>query len=299
MADIIPADRRGRFYGTRNTATNAITILSGIAIGKYLDLHNSFNGFAVVFAVAVVFGVADLIIHAFVPEPKPHAASSAVPFKTRLMEPLKDPYYSGFVYFTLAWNFAMWVMLPFLAVYQIETLKMSYLSITNQNNLYMASMMVSSFFVGKTIDRFGGKVVFVWSTLGITTMPLFWLFMNRGNYIPLLTALNIISGILNSGNLVAINKLLLENSPRTKRSVYISIYSALGGLAGVMGPVLGGRIGDIFTGRSLSLGLWTFSGLQIVFLISMVLRIFCWPLLFKVTEGRDEEAEEDLEEVLG
>lgn len=287
MGDLIPAEKRGRFFGARTAVMNAVFVVVGIAAGRYLDVHDSFSAFALIFGLGVFFGVTDLVIHAFVPEPKPHLAPTTQPFMRMFLHPFRDPSFSGLIWFNVAWSFSVWVMLPFLPVFQIETLKMSYLSISSFSNVFMGSMMLASYFGGSLVDRIGGRTIYIWSFSLMSAFPLLWILTTRANSTPMQLLMNIESGVLNAVVAIATSKLLLENSPKPERSIYIAAFAAVTGLAGGIGPVLGGWVGDLVAHRSLALGPVAFSGLKIVFLVSLVLRLGCLPLLSMVAEGRD------------
>lgn len=289
IGDLVPSNRRGAFFGTRQAIVNAVWVVASILVGKYLDLHNTFRGFATVFGIAAVFGVADIVIHSRVPEPEVTREPVKTKFLQQVKTPIKDKYFSGLIYFVLFWNFAVWVAQPFISVYQLEILEMSYFAISYLDNLYMILMMIGAYGAGKVIDRIGGKKIYAYSLTSMVCFPLFWIFSTKETWLPLLTIMQVISGITNGFAAVALNKLLLESSPQAMRSVYIAVYGGITGLFGGLGPIVGGVIGDLVASVNFSLGSMQIGGLRIIFLLSFVLRLLSLPLLYTIREGREEE----------
>lgn len=292
IGDLLPSNQRGAYYGTRQAIVNAVWVVSSILIGKFLDLHNTFTGFAIVFGFAAFFGLLDNYIHARVPEPEIVREPVQGKFLERIKIPIKDKYFSGLIHFVLLWNFAVWVAQPFISVYQLETLEMSYLGISYLDNLYMIWMMIGAFLAGKIGDRVSAKKIYAASLTCMICLPLFWIFSTKDTWLPILTVMQIISGITNGFAAVALNKLLLELSPQAMRSVYIAVYGSITGLAGGLGPIVGGVIGNLVATVSFTVGSLQLSGLRIIFLLSCILRLFTLPRLYAIKESREEEEEE-------
>ena len=70
FADIVPEEIRGRFFGRMNMIAGSSAAAIGMAVGWGLDaLGRDADAFAMVFAVALLLGISDLIAFARVPEP--------------------------------------------------------------------------------------------------------------------------------------------------------------------------------------------------------------------------------------
>lgn len=291
IADLVPEHTRGRFFGRRTAATNAIWIASSLAIGRYLDLHNNFGGFTVVFTVAIVSGLLDMLIHSFVPEPQMVRQTNATTSSLAIFrEPLTDPRFMRLIWFVAAWNLAVWVKLPFVNLYMLEDLGLSYLSIANLGTLYLVSMLIGSYLLGPWADVWGSKRVYSVSMLLLVNTALFWLISTESNWGLILVALNVYSGLLNAGANIGINQLLLENSPEIGRPAYLAVFFGLTGLFAGLGPMLGGLIGDYLVGNHISLWGITLGGYKLLFALSFLLRLFTLPLLKQVESGQADKA---------
>ena len=75
MADLLPPDRAGRFWGVRQRVLAVFLIVSSLLYGWLLDAGNRaphpLLGFTWVFVLTGLFGVADIVVHIRVIEPKP------------------------------------------------------------------------------------------------------------------------------------------------------------------------------------------------------------------------------------
>ena len=287
IADLVPEYRRGRFFGRRTAATNAMWIASSISIGRYLDLHDDFQGFAVVLGLAIAFGLLDMVIHSIVPEPEmtKQTTQSTSPL-AMFLQPLADQRFSRLILFVAAWNLAVWVKLPFVNLYMLEGLQPSYLTIANLGTLYLVSMLIGSYLLGPWADVWGSKRVYSVSMTLLVNTAVFWLFANGQNWPIVLITLNIYAGLLNAAANIGINQLLLENSPDMGRPAYLAVFFGFTGLFAGLGPLVGGLVGDLFIGTNISIIGLELSGLKLVFALSLLLRLLTLPLLRRVESGR-------------
>lgn len=287
IADLVPVQRRGWFFGRRTAAVNAMWIASSIAIGRYLDLHDDFQGFAVILGFAIVFGLLDLVIHGFVPEPKmAKQEETAGPPWHMFLQPLRDRRFMNLIYFVAAWNVAVWVKLPFVNLYMLEELKLSYFTIANLSTLYLVSMLVGSYLLGPWADIWGSKRVYTASMTLLVNTAVFWLLATEKNWPLLLISLNIYAGLLNATANIGINQLLLESSPDTGRPAYLAVFFGLTGLFAGLGPLIGGLIGDLLADTHLLVKGLELSGLKLIFALSLLLRLCTLPLLKRIEGGQ-------------
>ena len=97
MADLVPERVRGRFWGLRQSWVMAAFLVAMQLAGYILDRYSpvsggtrAWQGFALVFILASIFGCADIIIHLWVPEPRGERRVSEAPWPQRILEPLRN-----------------------------------------------------------------------------------------------------------------------------------------------------------------------------------------------------------------
>ena len=111
MADLLPAERAGRFWGGRQRFMSGSVFVAAISYGWILDTasHRSAGllGFTVVFALAAVFGVGDILVHLGVVEP-PHSRSApGISLGRRLLTPWRDRDFRRLTLAMGAWTAAL------------------------------------------------------------------------------------------------------------------------------------------------------------------------------------------------
>ena len=69
MGDLVPSEIQGRYFGLRSLASSAVGAVSAILIGAFIDAVNNMIGFAIVFLIGAVFGIAEIACYFFVRHP--------------------------------------------------------------------------------------------------------------------------------------------------------------------------------------------------------------------------------------
>jgi len=135
-----------------------------------------------------------------------------------------------------------------------------------------AANLYSQKFWGKISDKFGNKPVVAICTFGKCIYPLMWLFVTPANCIPLISLIYL-SGLFDSGLGLGASNLMLAISPRKSKAMYLSSYTACVNVAAAISPILGGLLAQNLGDMQLNLSLLKPEGLQILFLISGILRL--------------------------
>jgi len=289
-ADIIPSEKGGSFWAKRNIFVNSVALISSLLLARFLDLFpktdatGGFMGFAILFGIGIICGEIDILIHRSIPDP----GMSYHPRKVRLLSLLKKPFqhpnFRRYALFLTIWNFAVYIMAPFVNVYFLKVLGMNYLNIYFLNSLHLGMNILFSQFWGYLEDRFGHKPVMLVCLLGTGIHPLVYLFVTPQNYFILLPIMFSILGALSSGIGIASTNLLLILSPKENKSIFISVFNSLVGLAASIAPLLAGEMVQLTQGLRLSFMGNTFLNLHLLFLLSMSMRLSCLPLLRRIEE---------------
>ncbi len=248
IGSIIPVDIRGNFFSKRIMLGTAFTASAAVLTGLLLDAVPGYTGYAIIFAIASVFGIMDILCFIWVKEPYYEKPAVRLSLKSLVTEPFHDKNYVKFLLFMTAWSFGVNIPVPFFTVFMIEDLKMSFLSITLFQQF--ASSITTILFIrvwGKVVDRYGNKPVMKVSGLIIALMPLLWFFVTpRTTFIILLV--NMIAGISwPCFDMTAMN-LSIWLAPEKKRSIYIAWYSIAISVFGIALAYIAGGALMQFTG---------------------------------------------------
>lgn len=281
MGDLVPLKIRGRYFGNRNMVTGiagiAATLISGWMVVAY--------GFSIVFFLAVLLSALSIIFFVQMYEPpvkKVFHYKHSFEFNPRnwatvlrINKPLV--LFTTYLFFMY---FAVEIASPFYTVYMLRDLNIDYWWFSALTILGAAVRIISFRHWGRLEDKYGSRnILIVTGFFGCFT-PFLWLFASN---IPEIALIKIFDGFVWAGFDLIVFNYLLDITPANKRPQYVANHSFFVGLGVTMGDLVGAYLAfTLDTGRTAFL-LW--SGLQLIFLISFVLRIFVLALLAKVKEA--------------
>lgn len=293
MADLVPLELRGRFFGHRSLLGTVASLGSGLCVGWFLDVFRSITGFSVILAVAALLGVGDILCFLRVQDPPMERDTGFRGDIVRFFrEVLGHPTFSRFLVFAVFWYFAFNVASPFFNLYMIRDLGMSFFQIA----LYVQAVancttLFSIRLFGRLTDRFGNLPITFVATSVASFLPVLWCFTNEVNWRGVVLVIQILAGIFWPAIDLAVNNLALKLSPDLHRSFYIAVFNLFLGVFGnALGYLVGGAILEsvapylarVVTGLGLR-----FSPYFVVFLLSALLRaVAVFFLLPKVREER-------------
>lgn len=292
MGDLVPLDIRGRFFGHRGMVATVAALISGLVVGKALDVIPGLWGFTFVFALASVAGLVELLFFARAYDPP--MTTSGLEMSPRAMLGAVwccRPFWK-FLFFVISWNFAVNVASPFFNLYMLKYLHMNFFQIAFY--IQVISSLATLFSVriwGRLTDRFGNKPVAALTTLVATFLPLIWCFTKPGNWVILVPIIQALAGIFWPGIDLVTNNLLLKLSPQENRSLYIGVLNFFLGIFGVALAYLGGgyileRVAPFLSSLSMARWGWGIIPYYYVFILSALLRFLTfWLLLPRVEEN--------------
>lgn len=266
MADLVPEQMRGQFWGTRQ-AVVTITFLVAIGIaGVALDAFprgtdGSLVGFAIVVAAGAFFGVADIVVHLGVPEPPRRPPLPGRAWHERLISPLRHPSFRNLAISMGVWLFACTMSGTFNAIYLKRVFHVSYTGLSALTICGSLSTVLASVFAGYLIDRIGPRAfaavlmciapLLGASWLFVTDAPLrFWLpgfgELQTSQALALVCAATFVAGGFYSSVGICHLSLLGALAPKRERSMAMAVHWTLVGLVGTAGPLVGGYVVDWF-----------------------------------------------------
>jgi MFS family permease len=311
MADLVPEDLRGRFWSGRQAAlTTAFLVaigLAGLALDAFPpDGSGPLAGFALVFAVGAVFGVADIVIHLGVPEPPAKVAFRDQSWIERILAPLQYPSFRNLALAMGAWMFACAMSGTFSAVYLKRVFGVSYSGLSAITICASIGTVAASIAAGYLIDRIGARAFavvlmlvaplfgacwfFVTATPAVFHLP--WIGEIRTSQATLLIgAVSLFSGgVYATVGLCHLN-LLGALAPERGRTLAMAVHWTLIGLVGAAGPIVGGYVVDWMTAYPSRLRLFGGTRLDfmqvLVVLHAAVIWVAALPLMLRVRAQRE------------
>jgi MFS family permease len=263
MSDYIPARKRGRYFGWRNSVLGAVSVGSVCAAGVLLYLFKQLGcggGFVVLFFLAALarYGSAYFIKHMDEPPHKKDPASdfTFLMFITRF----RESNYLKFVTFAASLNFASFLAAPFFTVFMLRDLQFNYLTYME---LHVSSALVTLVALplwGRHADLVGNVRVLRLSSFFTALIPFFWLVSHNPVYLMLV---QMCAGFAWSGVTLSTSNFIYDAVTPQKRVRCIAYFNVINGVAVFLGAATGGwlasRLVPLF-GYQL-IGLFVVSGL--------------------------------------
>src|SRR3989338_1192054 len=278
MGDLVPLSIRGKYFGMRNMITGvagiSATVVAGIFVAQY--------GFSMIFLIAVLLSIVSVFYFIRMYEPSfknifhyKHAFGfSPGGWKTSLTVNKALVVFTVYLFFM---NFAVEIASPFYAVYMLKDLGVSYFWFAV---LTVAGAIIRIFsfrYWGRLNDRFGSRKILVVTGFFACFTPLFWLFVSDIWQIALL---KMFDGFIWAGADLVVFNYLLDITPANKRPQYVANNNFFAGWGTILGALAGGMLAESLVSARFG---WL-QGLQILFLISFLLRLAVLSILPKIRE---------------
>jgi len=289
MADLVPSERLGRYFGLRNFILGFVQIPVMFIAGSILDIFGKgFKSFAVLFSIAGVIGFMDGLILRFQDEPPYRPTESSLnPFKA-IKFLLKYEYYKNFLSGFALWYFALGLIGPYINVMLIKELKFDYTTIGLLNAIGMLMGTIFQPFWGNAGDKYGFQYLLKLCVLMQAFAILLWAFA-LPSFLYILIVQIFIGIFITAGTGPLIFNTLIVVSPKELKTEAFAIFNGTVNFSLFLGSVLSGLIVSTFQNIDLQIGLWHFSSIRIAFLISFILRLIAAIRISKLDIGPAEK----------
>jgi MFS family permease len=152
---------------------------------------------------------------------------------------------------------------------------------------------------GRMADRHGHKPVMVICDACKPFIVVALFLVTPAVAVPVLAVAFFLDGIWNAGNDIAGNGYLLKIAPRENRSMFIAAIAGLAGVCGGIGALAGGFFLELFNGFQVVLAGRQWNNYQLLFFVSIFLRLSCLLLLWRVKEPTSHSPLRVLSEMRG
>lgn len=294
MTDLVPAERRSRYFGRRAAIHAAVAIAASWAVGHAYDFFRdpARLGAQRVFAPLWLFAGAAGALSALVMgrkwEPPLHGETT-LPVGRMLRLPFANRNFRRLILFYILWTLVTAVSTPFWQPHMINNLNMDGATIAMYSILAGAVGLLTQPLWGRVIDRFGSRPALVICIAGISFLPLFWLFA-RPDFLWAIWADATLTGLLWPGFNLASFSMNLQSAPRENRQAYFAALTVVVGVTGFLANLLGGWIavaGADFHAVFLGFPLVNY---HLIFVLSAAGRLAMLPFARRLHEERSHPA---------
>jgi len=278
LGNLIPRSERGTQIGRRSSLYSIGSILALLAGGWFVDWwriqhgQNSASAFLILFTVAVLVGAIGVAVLAGMPEASGRRAASGRRLLVLLRRPWKDPHFLRFAAYNGFRVFATMFSGPFYVVYQLKRLRMHHSEIALYQSIQNATNALALQFWGRLTDRYGSRPVVILCLLGISVLPLLWLFTEPGHY-RILPVAFFLGGLTWAGVSIGETNLWLKLAPPGRNATYIALFATIANLSGTLAPLAGGAVSEAAQEAHFRLGPVLFNNFKMLFLFSAVMRV--------------------------
>ena len=288
MAALVPRQLRGRYFGTRNSASTLMSLVCVPLMGLGISVWRGgiIQGYSIVLFLAVLAGLISLAFQFFIVDVNPQAPLPQLKSLTerKSTEPaskwFKDGNFLTFLLYLSLWMFAVNLSAPFFNLYMLDNLHLDVSLVTLYGSLTAGANLLMLVIWGKLADRIGNRPILILIGILAAVTPLFWLGTGV-NSVSLWLWLPLVH-LFSGGTWAAVDlcngNMQMGVAPARSQAAYFAIAAAITGVTGAMGTAAGG-----FLAQSTSTG-----GLPGLFALSAVLRLVALlPLVF-VQEQRSQ-----------
>jgi MFS family permease len=279
MADLVPAQMRGRYFGRRNRITGFASGVFAYVAGGILQLltGNTNLAFTTIFAGAMASRLVSFYFLSQMYEPlSPVTEKRGHDGILKVARGLFSTNIGRFIIFCALINFAAAVSAPFFSPYMLRDLQFSYIVYTIINSVAILATVGSMTWWGKWMDRAGSSKVLKITSLFVPFVPLGWALSHSLWW---LIVMQLFSGFAWAGFQLSSSVFIFDAAPSQNRTRYIALYNSLIFLGVSVGSLTGGIVAPLlplFRGNYF-LSIFIVSGL-----VRLVVALFFLPRIKEV-----------------
>lgn len=290
MGDLVPERKRGEYFSKRNKIVGIIAMSVTLAASFVLDFAKEMNlvliGFVFLFGISAIgrYVSAYYFTKHYEPELKLKKDEQFGFFKFVKNAPFNN--YGRFVIYIGLITLSVNIAGPFFTPYMLRELGFSYATFTIINVSAGLFTIVSLSLWGKIGDTYGNRKLLKIGSVGISLLPVLWLFNQSPLY--LIFVVQLLSGISWGAFNLGISNYIYDAVTPQKRAACVAYFTMVNGIGVFIGALLGGFILD-------NISITLMNSFFLIFLISGILRgvvsLIFLPLLKEVREISSESIE--------
>ncbi|GAA3402761.1 MFS transporter [Paenibacillus hodogayensis] len=241
IADMVPAQVRGRYFGIRNTILWAGGCIAILVFGQLLDRLPEPQGFHVLYAVAAVCVVIDIFFFFQYPN-HPFEKSEQSGTRAMLAVPFRNKAFLKSMLFIALWLFLQGISVPFFNYVMLNIMQLGYKWIAIATMTQNVAMMFGYYMWGNLNARYSSRKLLFWTLPVIAASCMGWGLLSALPAIGVLLLVHILVGVGTGGFNQLMFNFVVGDTPKAERPVFIAVFYALTGMAGFLGPLLGGAL---------------------------------------------------------
>ncbi len=257
IAEQVPAQSRGWYFGRRTAISTAVGIaiafIGGVALDNFQKRDMSGPGFSLLFGAGLVCAL--ISMHFFLrmeDTVRANPIQVGVRESLRLMvRPAQDRDFQKVLVFTVVFMVSATVAGGLYVAFARESLKLSYTAIQLTQVAHAVGTVIFANMWGYLADKYGNKPLLAILMVGAAATPFIWILCVPGqpaSNITILVVGHLFNGMVWSGIAVCQMNLYIATSKQEDRANYLGMVFALQAIVGGIAPLLGGVMMHEFRG---------------------------------------------------
>ncbi|MCX7049332.1 MAG: MFS transporter [Candidatus Sumerlaeota bacterium] len=291
MSGLAPKDSITHFWASRQRfITNFNMILVTLIVIGFNEFEKAgavITGFQLIAGLGILMGVTDVLMFLRVPD-VPNEAPDSGHWLETILQPLRDREFRPFLLFMGQWHFGVFIAAPFFNLYMLKTLGWTVLFVQLLGLGAALGMAFSSRFWGLLCECYGYKPIIQVLSLLKAFIPFAFLIAPQITWlaVPCLFTAMFVDGLMNSGNMLAMQGILMKYTPARNRAMYIASANFFSiGIMSFIAPTLAGYLVDHLNHYPpYIIGAYTITGYHAAFALSMVFRLFGSRMASRIVE---------------
>ena len=245
MADLVPTQVRGRFFGLRNRITAFVSMAFSYVAGGILQslTGNTDLAFTIIFIGAMASRLVSFYFLSRMYEPlSPATEKRGHESALKMARGLFSTNIGMFIMLCALMNFTTTIAGPFFSPYMLIDLRFSYIVYTVMNSAAGLATVGFMTWWGKRIDRAGSAKVLKITSLFVPFVPIGWA-LNHSLW--WLTIMQVFSGFAWAGFQLSSGVFVFDAVPPENRTRYIALYNSLTFLGVSLGSLIGGIVAPL------------------------------------------------------
>jgi len=266
IVNLVPVKNRGDYFSRRERLSLIGIAVTTIVVSVILDNSKAADlvsmGFAAVGILLLAVAIIDISYMAKAYEPESTFEKKKFAFRT-LLDPVLDKKFFKVIIIYVLWQVSTQISVPYLGIYYIDTIKMSYTFIGTVTLIVTIEKALIVKYWGKYADRTSWdhvlKIAMIFYSIYLTMQ----IFLSSTNYTWLYPAMMIVGNVAWSVLGIALFNIQFQFINHEKVPIYIGVCGAISGITGFAMALVGSRILKTVNAMSLP-----FNGYQVLIFIA-------------------------------
>jgi MFS family permease len=255
MGDLVPAERRGRYFGLRNVLTGAAMIVAFFLGGAWLEasrrrpdigllgLEGESFGFLVLFVLAGFARLVSVYYLALMIDPPYHPERPGRFDPAGLFRLALKGDFGRFTIYATAVHFGVAIAGAYFGWYVFRVLEYTSFEFAVLFTAPLITLFATQPVWGRLADRVGNRKVIAIGGFGIALIPVLWLFSTDFAY---LCAVQIYDGVVWAAFEISCWNYLFDAVPPPRRARLLACKTLLVSIGGAAGVLVGAAVGVWF-----------------------------------------------------